>query len=301
MHAMHHVIDMRRFSGLRHIMPWTHWTFWCGCLALAGVLPFAGFFSKDMILGAVHDRAHAAHDGFDLYQLLYYSGIFTAYLTAFYTFRALFMTFFGPLKTPAEAHHPHESPRSMTVPLAILAVCAFLVGLVVEFSHSYTLLWHTPSLSGGAVWTQAQPLLDAHKGLEMHMSVAAMSTVVAVAGIGLAAFMYLGKRSEAEQVAEFTSTRRGLWGYKLSLNKFYFDELYDVIAVWPLKALAALSYVFDRFVIDALVNLTGWIPRAVGGLMRSLQTGMVQFYALAMILGMIVLFGSLRLTTLIGN
>ncbi|MBL9094273.1 MAG: NADH-quinone oxidoreductase subunit L [Planctomycetaceae bacterium] len=301
MHAMHHVIDMRRFSGLRHIMPWTHWTFWCGCLALAGVLPFAGFFSKDMILGAVHDRAHAAHDGFNLYQLLYYSGIFTAFLTAFYTFRALFMTFFGPLKTPAEAHHPHESPRSMTVPLAILAVCAFLVGLVVELSHSYTLLWHTPSLSGGAVWTQAQPLLDAHKGLEMHISVAALSTVVAVAGIGLAAFMYLGKRSEAEQVAEFTSTRRGLWGYKLSLNKFYFDELYDVIAVWPLKALAALSYVFDRFVIDALVNLAGWIPRAVGGLMRSLQTGMVQFYALAMILGMIVLFGSLRLTTLIGN
>lgn len=302
MHAMHHVIDMRRFSGLRHIMPWTHWTFWAGCLALAGVFPFAGFFSKDMILGAVHDKAHdhaaAFHFG---YSLLYYSGLFTAFLTAFYTFRALFLTFFGPLKTPAEAHHPHESPRSMTVPLAILAVCAFLVGWVGELWHGYTLLWHTPSLTAGAVAETASPLLAAHRGLTMHFDVAAMSTVVALAGIGLAAFMYLGKKTEAEQVAEFTSTRRGLWGYKLSLNKFYFDEIYQALFVLPLRGLAALSYLVDRYVIDAFVNFCGWVPRSVGLLLRSLQTGMVQFYAMAMVLGMLVLLGSLRLANLFGN
>ncbi len=298
MHAMHHVIDMRRFSGLRHIMPWTHKTFWFGCLALAGVFPFAGFYSKDMILGAVHDKAHGH---MNVYTVLYYSGLFTAFLTAFYTFRALFLTFFGPLRTPPEAHHPHESPRSMTVPLMILAVCAVAVGAFVELSHAYTLLWHTPSLTAGAVGATAAPLLAAHHGLAMHIDVAALSTVVAAAGIGLAAFMYLGKRTEAETLAELTSTRRGLWGYQLSLNKFYFDEIYQVLFVLPLRGVAALSYLVDRYVIDALVNLCGWVPRAVGGLLRSLQTGMVQFYALAMVLGMLVLLGSLRLAAVFGN
>ncbi len=302
MHAMHHVIDMRRFSGLRHIMPWTHWTFWCGCLALAGVAPFAGFFSKDMILGAVHDKMHdhaAAYHA--VYQVLYYAGVFTAFLTAFYTFRALFLTFFGPLKTPAEAHHPHESPRSMTVPLAILAAGAFLVGWVGELWHGYAFLWRTPSIMTGEVGKQAAELLEHHHGLTMHMDVAAMSMVVALAGIGLAAFMYLGKRTEAETVAEITSTKRGLWLYQLSLHKFYFDELYVFFVVWPLQGLAAISYFIDRYVIDALVNLCGFVPRVFGALLRSLQTGMVQFYALAMVLGMLVLFGSLRLTALLGN
>lgn len=300
MHAMHHVIDMRRFSGLRHIMPWTHKTFWFGCLALAGVFPFAGFFSKDMILGAVHDRALEGNYH-TVYTVLYYSGLFTAFLTAFYTFRALFLTFFGPLKTPPEAHHPHESPQVMTVPLIILAICALLVGFVVESSHAYTLLWRTPSIALASIGKQAADLIEHHHGLEMHMDVAALSTVVALAGIGLAAFMYLGKRTEAEQIAELTSTKRGLWLYKLSLNKFYFDELYLVFIVFPLRALAVLSYVVDRYVIDGFVNFCGWVPRQIGGILRSLQTGMVQFYALAMVLGMIVLIGSLRLTSLFGN
>jgi len=307
MHAMHHVIDMRRFSGLRHIMPWTFGTFVVGSLALAGVFPLAGFFSKDMILGAVHDKMHdadAAYHG--VYQVLYYGGLFVAFLTAFYTFRALFLTFFGPLKTPAEAHHPHESPRNMTVPLVILAVCAVLVGLAVEYSHVYTFLWRTPSLTKGEVGRHAAELLAAHDALHMHFDVAALSTVVALAGIGLAAFMYLGKRTEVETVAEITKTRKGLWLYQLSLNKFYFDEIYAVLVVWPIRGIAALSYVFDRYVVDGIVNLFGWLPRVFGSLLRSLQTGMVQFYALAMVLGMLVLFGSLmfgssRLTALIGN
>jgi NADH-quinone oxidoreductase subunit L len=304
MHAMHHVIDMRRFSGLRHIMPWTHRTFWFGCLALAGVVPFAGFFSKDMILGAVHDRGHNHDQAFhQVYELLYYSGLFTAFLTAFYTFRALFLTFFGPLKTPPEAHHPHESPRSMTVPLIILAVCALAVGGIVEWFHLYSFLWRTPSilLARTGIGSQAAHLIKEHEGLHIHLDVAGMSTVVALAGIGLAAFMYLGKRTEAEQLAELTSTKRGLWLYRLSHNKFYFDELYGALVVMPLRGLAWLSYQIDRYVIDGLVNLCGWVPRAFGSLLRSLQTGMVQFYALAMILGMIVLFASLRLTALIAK
>jgi NADH-quinone oxidoreductase subunit L len=295
MHAMHHVIDMRRFSGLRHIMPWTHRTFWFGCLALAGVFPFAGFFSKDMIIAAVHDRAHAdglGHHG--IYNILYWAALFTAFLTAFYTFRALFLTFFGPLKTPPEAHHPHESPSAMTVPLVILAICAVSVGAL--FEHNFAdLLWKTPSL------TIEKFAKAAAKGLEFHLDVAAWSTVVALAGIGLAAFMYLGKRTEVEHVADFASRKRGLWLYQLSQHKFYFDELYMVFFVWPLRVLAWISYAIDRFVIDGLVNLTGLIPRIGGALLRSLQTGMVQFYALAMVLGMLVLFGSLRFTALFSH
>jgi len=297
MHAMHHVIDMRRFSGLRHIMPWTHRTFWFGCLALAGVAPFAGFWSKDMIIAAVHERAHdhtpgLSHHG--IYNILYWAALFTAFLTAFYTFRALFLTFFGPLKTPAEAHHPHESPPSMTVPLVILAICAVSVGVL--FEHGFAeLLWKTPSLT-------IEKFTDAaKKGLEFHLDVAAWSTVVALAGIGLAAFMYLGKRTEVEHVADFASRKRGLWLFQLSQNKFYFDELYMVFFVWPLRVLAWISYAIDRFVIDGLVNLTGLIPRIGGALLRSLQTGMVQFYALAMVLGMLVLFGSLRFTALFSH
>jgi len=303
MHAMHHVIDMRKFSGLRHIMPWTHKTFWCGCLALAGVFPFAGFWSKDVILGAVHDKYAHGHGGFALvYQGLYYSAVFTAFLTAFYTFRALFLTFFGPLKTPAEAHHPHESPRSMTGPLVVLAVCAIVVGAYCETTHSFAhFLWHTPSLTKGEIGEVAADKLFNHAGLDFHYDVAALSTVVALAGIGLAAFMYLGKKTEAEQVAELTSTKRGLFLYQLSLNKFYWDEIYLMLIVWPLRLLAAFSYFIDRYVIDALVNFVGFVPRVGGALLRSLQTGMVQFYALAMVLGMLVLFGSLRLTAFFGN
>ena len=129
---------------------------------------------------------------------------------------------------------------------------------------------------------------------------------MALSGIGLASFMYLGDKTEVEQVAEFAQRKRGLWFYQLSLRKFFFDETYGLFIVLPLRIAASVSYFVDRFIIDGLVNLCGWIPAVFGALLRSLQTGMVQFYALAMLLGMMVLyvsllFGSARLTALFGN
>ncbi len=139
MHAMGGVIDMRRFSGLRRLMPITCITFLVACFALAGLFPFAGFWSKDEIFGAVHDRAHAAVGlAHGWYSVLYWSALFTAGLTAFYTFRAFFLTFFGRERIPHEAgHHAHESPLVMTVPLMILAVFAAGVGayLRIESRH----------------------------------------------------------------------------------------------------------------------------------------------------------------------
>jgi NADH-quinone oxidoreductase subunit L len=336
MHAMGNVIDMRQFSGLRRLMPYTYWTFLIGALALGGVFPFAGFWSKDAILGSVHDKVHAidhelehrsghgkdhgddhhpATDGkthienplahwsdaqlarySKIYLALYYVGIFTAFLTAFYTFRAVFMTFFGEERIPPQAgHHAHESPPVMTGPLMVLSVAAALVGLIIEFgsglfsaAQGNLLSWwlgHTPSLATGVVAATRVPGA-------FHLDVAALSTIVAVAGIVLAMYLYLGERVQAERLSKaFNLNSNGLFGspYKASLNKFYIDEIYDWTIVQPLRLLAFIAAWFDRNVIDGLVNLTGWIPAAAGSLMRSLQMGLVQFYALAMVLGAVIL------------
>jgi NADH-quinone oxidoreductase subunit L len=285
MHAMHHVIDMRRFSGLRHIMPWTCWTFWFGSLALAGVVPFAGFWSKDVILASAHDRAHDSA----LFEVLYYAGLFTAFLTAFYTFRALFMTFYGPLHTPPEAHHAHESPPAMTMPLVILAFCSLAVGAWFEWTHGFAaFLVRTPSLAYAPVYGEH----GVHQDV-FHWEVAITSTIVALAGVGLAAFFYLGHRKEVTQLGKFMQSPAGLWLYDLSYGKFFFDQIYAATIVLPLRCLAWISSWFDRWAIDGLVNSVGRVPPALGALLRALQTGMVQFYALAMVLGLLILLGSM--------
>jgi NADH:ubiquinone oxidoreductase subunit 5 (subunit L)/multisubunit Na+/H+ antiporter MnhA subunit len=127
------------------------------------------------------------------------------------------------------------------------------------------------------------------------MQVAATSLIVALTGIGLAAFLYLGGRREVEAVGKAASSARvyGLGLYQLSYNRFFIDAIYNVFVIWPLWLLALAAYWFDRWVIDGFVNLLGKIPVAVGSLLRSLQNGMVQFYALAMMLGMLVLVGTL--------
>jgi NADH-quinone oxidoreductase subunit L len=385
MHAMGGVIDMRQFGGLRKLMPVTHATFLIGCLALAGVFPLAGFWSKDAVLGSVHDKVHQLEHEIEhrsagnqaatsphplptaaspiasipdsqlgtfarVYQILYYSGLFTAFLTAFYTFRAYSLTFHGPQRIPAAAgHHAHESPLVMLMPLGILALFAAIIGAVVIIptgNWGQNLLSqyisHAPSLAGGLVHStiNASP--------EFHITVAGASTLAAALGIGLALYLYLGERSEVsflrrvfslegsdrltdpqwvtrlEQVPWIGFITRHLrgWGlgllvaivgyilgtitlvffsaplillgnfvspYKASYNKFYFDELYDILIVTPLLYLARFFYWLDRWLVDGLVNLVGSLPPLAGSLMRSLQMGLVQFYALAMVLGAIVL------------
>ncbi|MCA9161463.1 MAG: NADH-quinone oxidoreductase subunit L [Planctomycetales bacterium] len=395
MHAMGHIIDMRRFSGLRRLMPHTHWTFLFGCLALAGVAPFAGFWSKDAVLAAVETKAHALeheiairhgdgghatshgtseahvpaylspaeydhlkaglysglsdaelHRNALLYKSLYILGLVVAFLTAFYTFRAFFMTFYGEERVPHEAeHHAHESPGNMVVPLGVLAFCALLVGLYFDRTpadggHAFAeFLEHTPSLAGGLVVATAAP----H---EFHLSVAATSTFVAIGGILVALYLYLGDRREVDwlkyllnlewlgRVTDVESASRlrqlpwvagvyrvaksvrlgwlasligqvlllvvliltapillGLFltPYRLSVRKFYFDEIYNLLVVVPLRFGARVLYAIDRWLIDGVVNLCGRLPVAFGGLMRSLQMGLVQFYALSMMLGVLVL------------
>jgi NADH-quinone oxidoreductase subunit L len=287
MHAMGGVIDVREFGGLKRLMPWTRWTFLIGCLALAGLVPFAGFWSKDEILAAVSDKA-AEQGGSGLYSLLYYSGVFTAFLTAFYTFRAYFLTFHGEERIPKEAgHHAHESPPAMTGPLAILAVGAALVGIYFFFSGDFLsphgFLMQSPTLS---------PLV--HEGAEkpenFHWTVAITSTVIALAGIGLAWLFYMAQPSLATTTMNFFKST-GL--YALSYHKFFIDEIYVALIVRPLEGLAWLCSVIDNYLIDGTVNLFGYLPRWVGYVFRPLQGGLVPFYALVMALGVLALAGAL--------
>lgn len=375
MHAMHHVIDMRRFGGLRRVLPYTHGTFLVGCLALAGVFPLAGFWSKDSIVASVHDKAHAlqhaaadhaAHHAGEshqpvvalsaqekanalrygqIYQWLYYVALFTAFLTAFYTFRAYFMTFHGDEVLPPETHgHAHESPPSMVGPLLALAAAAIVIPfalITTDFAGNVlvTFIGHTPSLHAGAISATFEPA-------KFHLDVAAITTVIALGGILLAMFLYMGERSEAgatqrffdlqgarrftdvqwvarlKQVPWVARVDRGLRSlglgflvsivgfllgiialilalpltigtlispYRLSYGKFYFDELYQWGIVKPLEQGAALLAWIDRNLVDGLVNLFGAVPRWLGAGFRNLQMGLVQFYALAMLLGLVVL------------
>ncbi len=371
MHAMGNVIDMRKFGGLRRLMPYTHATFLIGALALAGIFPLSGFWSKDAIMGAVHDRIHhlehaaageahgddapaAGEDAGEaalhlwhakVYRLLYYAGMITVWLTAFYTFRAVFMTFYGKERVPEEAgHHAHESPPSMVVPLVVLATGAAVVGLLLDRSmvdgtHPFA-QWiaGTPSLSLPALAESSQPG-------QFHMAIASVSTLIALIGIGLAAHLYLGPRDEVRWLKSFLDLEwfarlssidwllrfrtQGAWGaveraarraglgwfldglwmvlfvvllvlatpllvlrwlspYRLSYHKFYFDEVYTWLIVRPMSLLAAFSAWFDRTVIDALVDWVGWVPRAIGNMWRGVQSGLISFYALAMVMAVVV-------------
>ncbi len=284
MHAMGGVIDLRRLGGLRRRMPVTHATFLVGCLALAGVFPFAGFWSKDTIFAAV-DEAMRTHAG-SLYPTLYYAALATALLTAFYTFRAFFLTFYGEERIPHEAgHHAHESPAWMTVPLVLLAIGSFEVGWHLELTRGLEhFLARTPSLAYMALAGHATA------EAEFPWRIAMWSTAAAAAGIGLAWLLYLGPPGWLRRVTAVANLT-GL--YRLSYGKMFFDQAYNLVVVWPLEGLAALCAWLDRVLIDGLVDLCGRAPAALGSTLRPFQSGLIQFYALAMILGLLALLVAL--------
>jgi NADH-quinone oxidoreductase subunit L len=287
MHAMGNVIDMRRFSGLRHVLPVTHWTFLCGALALAAIFPFAGFWSKDEILGAALHAGESGPSYRGVYLVLFAAGLITAGLTGFYTFRGYFLTFWGEKRIPPEAgEHAHESPPVMLVPLMILAVGAFAVGFVFGPTQ-----WLSRLLAGREL-TRGLQLPEHPHAPDLVLMLG--SSLVALAGIGVAWWMYVRQPGIAGRLA---ASFPGL--YQLSLNKFYLDELFTVFLVKPLEGLAQLSRVFDLHLIDGLVDLIGQLPRWLGQVFRPVQNGLVQFYALAMVLGLTVFLVALARTLLV--
>jgi len=311
MHAMGDVIDMRRFGGLRHRLPFTHLTFAVGGLALAGIFPFAGFFSKDEILLALKSASYfGAGQGWGwVYLLIYWVAIVTVFMTAFYTARAYFMTFWGPEKLPSpedpEAprpepgsghgdHEPHgpgqgethdhdhghghvgeESPPVMTLPLLILAVCALLAGICFGPTHLFEHHLHE---------TFGWELLG-HGEHGSDLATALISTIGGLLGIGLAYRFYAAESPVPGQLA----TRfRPL--YEASLNKFYVDEAYDWVVVKTTKALAIVCEFLDIYLVDQLVIGIAKLPRKLGkDLLAGYQNGLIQFYAAVSALGVAVL------------
>jgi len=278
MHAMGGVIDMRRFGGLRTVMPTTHLTFLCGAAALAGLPLLSGFWSKDMVLESLQGGAESRHPHSGSFYILLLVALLTAGMTAFYTFRAYFLTFWGETRIPEEAgHHAHESPAVMTVPLLVLAVGALAVGIVVEpFTHWFSdFLGRAPSLRLAAKLTGAAEV--AH---HFNWGMAGVSTLLAVGGATLA-FLAFGKGGPERVPAAAESV------YALSRNKLYVDEVYHALIVRPAEWLAFMARVFDLF-LDSLARLVAAVPRFVGAAVRPIQNGLVQFYALSMALGLAV-------------
>ena len=268
MHAMGDVIDMRRFGGLRKALPITHWTFLCGAIALAGIPPLSGFWSKDDILAVLAAASENSSHGtyFGVIQLV---ATATALLTAFYTFRAYFMTFWGAERFPDEAgHHPHDAPPVMAWPLRILAVSALGVGIVfgpTELFAEY--LCHTP----GHVAVESHGL---------HFDIMLLSLIMGVVGFALAWLFYLRSPSIPESLARALDPL-----YTLSLNKFYLDEIFYWILVAPLRGLAWLSYWFDRTVVDRIVDGVGMVPVVLSRVPVFVHNGLVSTYSLVMLGG----------------
>lgn len=276
-HAMSDEQDMRKMGGIWKLIPVTYALMWIGNLALAGIPPFAGFFSKDIVLEA----AWAAETGIGKYA--FWLGIAAAFLTAFYSWRLLFMTFHGsPRADERVMAHVHESPKVMLLPLFVLATGAVLAGLVGFNSF----------VGEDAVefWGNSILVLESHPALENALSVPAWvkysPLVVGITGISLAYLLYI-KRTDLP--AKLATNFRAL--YLFSFNKWYFDELYNRIFVRPAFYLGRnLWKVGDGSLIDG-IGPDG-VSAAVKYLARrvaALQTGYLYHYAFAMLAGVVIL------------
>lgn len=310
-HAMHHEQEMPRMGGLRKYLPTTYKTMWVGWIAICGIFPFAGFWSKDEILFG----AFSNHD-IPAAKILWIVGLITAAITAFYMTRLMALTFWGEERFKKDHHgshshgdhsgpvQPHESPSSMTIPLIVLAAGSVVVGLL-----------GIPHISAIEHWLE--PVIDkvqageqAHAGLGAIIPLMVLSVAVALAGIFLGRLFYVSRPQLA-----------GIWAekirplYNLSFNKWYWDYLLDVKGVeaakglnnaawkvdsvvvdggvngsaWMARLWAAISGWWDKWVIDLAVNLTGWSARAGSWLVRAFQTGFWQNYALLFTLGLLFL------------
>ena len=280
-HAMSDEQDMRNMGGIWKKIPFTYAMMWIGSLALAGIPYFAGYFSKDVILEA----AYAAHSVTG--ELAYYLGVIAAFLTAFYSWRLIYMTFHRePRASKKVMDHVHESPAIMTVPLAVLALGAIFSGWL---GYDYFVGDLRAEFWGNALFN-----LEGHDVIEAihHIPswVITLIMVMAVSGIVLATIYYLFMPKLAEITAKIFKPLHVLF-----YNKWFFDEVYENTLIKPSWSLGRfLSKIFDKKVIDGLgPNGFAAMSSMFGRLASNLQTGYVYHYAFAMIIGLVVLIGYL--------
>ena len=277
-HALSGELDMRKMGDMRKHIPITYKTFMIATLAICGIFPFAGFFSKDEIL------FHSLVDGH-----LMYWGIATAaaFITAFYMFRAVFMVFFGKSRVEEEvAHHVHESPPVMTIPLMILAVGSAVGGLV-----------GIPIIAGGHRFKEflAPSIIysaghhEAHYAISFEVGMMLLSMLVAIAGIYVAYRMYIRKPDLPGLLV-----KKYRVAYELIFNKYYVDEIYDMAVVDPIKESSNFLWTgVDNKVVDGAVNGSAGVVAWLSAHIRKLETGFLQNYALAIVLGVALIVGYL--------
>jgi NADH-quinone oxidoreductase subunit L len=269
-HAMHDEQDIQKMGGLKEYLPITYWTFLIGAIAISGIPPFAGFFSKDEILW----KSFSSEQGSWTFWLL---GVFGAAMTAFYMFRLVTLTFEG--KRRFDHHlHPHEAPKTMTVPLMILAGLSIVGGFVGIPHWSVIEHWLDP------VFSPAQyKLMSAEYSVGiMEYLLMAVSVGIAAAGIYVAYWIYLHHIEVAASLQQ-----RYLRVYRVLLNKYYVDEVYDAVIVEPAVKTSEeiLWKVVDITLIDGLVNGAAKVVGAIAQTLRKIQTGVAQFYAVVFIGG----------------
>lgn len=255
-HAVHSN-EMSAMGGLRKYMPVTHWTFLIACLAIAGIPPFSGFFSKDEILTACFQFSPA----------MGWIMTIIAAMTAFYMFRLYFGIFWGKENKELHAEHtPHESPLSMTFPLMVLAAITLVAGFI-PFGHLVS--------SNGLAY-------DIH----IDKSVAGTSIAVAALAIAIATPMYLYER---QPLADALQRRfRGLW--TAAYHRFYIDEIYQFITHKIIFGCISRPIAWwDRHVVDGFFNFLAWSAEATSDEIRGLQSGRIQQYALVFLLGALAL------------
>ncbi len=287
-HAVHDEQDMRRMGGLRKKIPHTYWTMLIGAVAIAGVPPLAGFFSKDEILG------ESFKFGFGWVWAI---GVFVAILTAFYMFRLIGLTFWGPSRVdPHVEPKIHESPRVMIGPLWLLAIPTIVLGAALGLPFGDGPLHHwLEGVFAGAAETlhlpHAEFALFGIDGVLILVSGAAAAIGIAVAwwlfGVELLA---LRSRPRPDTVRSLSG--RVPFLYRASLNKWWFDELNDLLFIRIGGRIADALWWFDREVVDGTVNAVGTLTRGSGSRLARVQTGRVQNYALGIALGLIVMAAS---------
>jgi len=260
-HAMADEQDIWKMGNLHKKMPITSWTFVIGALALSGIPPLSGFWSKDEILLGAYASGHT---------VLYIIGTLVAFLTAFYMFRLIFVAFFGQNNG---GEHAHESPAVMTVPLVVLAVLAIFAGFI-----------GSPLMDNAFAHYVSTPGAEHH---HPEMSIMIVSSIVAIAGIVLAWMIYQRNIIDPEAIKE-----KFLKTYTLLANKYYIDEIYQWFIDHVIDGTARVMFWIDIHIINALVNGVAMVTGTAGHLLRYTETGQVQTYAMYMFAGIIIILAA---------
>jgi NADH-quinone oxidoreductase subunit L len=269
-HGLGGLQDIRKMGGLKRQMPWTYWTFLIGTIAIAGLPPFAGFFSKDAILWS---EWNSPNHGIIIWTV----GVIAAAFTSFYMFRLLILTFHGsPRYSEHEVHHVHEAPKSMRIALVALAIFSMIAGFVgiPRVLHGGDRIEHflTPEVA----------VAEIEAGVGIEAVLMAVSIAIALSGLAVAYLFYVAKPELPGKLAEKAQAM-----YAILTHKYYVDEIYDSVIVWPIFA-ASKEFLWkfvDILMIDGTVNGVGRAVRGSGSGLRHMQTGYVRTYAAWILLG----------------